>query len=81
MRSDTYRTIGAINACLHLVARSISYPSIGTFNQPSRSSGCRGLTGNDLDFHEDQLLITAIDDVVLDTGGPEVCYAGGKLGN
>ena len=30
-------------------------------------------------FHEDQILISAIDNIVLDSGSPEVCDAGGKL--
>ena len=32
----------------------------------------RGPSGNDLDFHEDQLLVAAIDHVVLDPGRAEV---------
>ena len=51
---------------------------IGVFNLPSRL--LQRLSGHEFNLHEDQVLITAIDDVVLDSGGPEVCYASGKLG-
>jgi hypothetical protein len=51
---------------------------MGVFNLPSRL--LQRLSGHEFNLHEDQVLITAIDDVVLDSGGPEVCYASGKLG-
>lgn len=37
--------------------------------------------GNEFDFDEDQIPIAAIDDIVLDPGRTEVCYAGSKLNN
>ena len=50
----------------------------GALNLPSRS--LQRLSGHEFNLHEDQLPITAIDDVVLYSGRPEVCYASGKLG-
>jgi hypothetical protein len=45
-----------------------------------RRASLQRLSGDEFNLHEDQVLITAIDDVVLDSGGPEVCYASAKLG-
>jgi hypothetical protein len=46
---------------------------------PSRFA--RRLPGHEFNLHEDQVLITAIDDVVLYSGSPEVFYASSKLGS
>jgi len=45
-----------------------------------RGSPTQRLPGHEFNLHEDQVLITAIDDVVLYSGSPEVCYASCKLG-
>jgi hypothetical protein len=50
---------------------------INEFNEASRLAAA--LRGHDFNFHKDQILITTIDNIVLDSGSPEVCHAGGKL--
>ena len=67
----------SLPACSQSEMRSTGWRQAGDSSAPRLCSAYRGYEFN---LHEDQVLITAIDDVVLYSGGPEICYASGKLG-
>jgi hypothetical protein len=73
------RTVGATNTFSHL-CRPVELGS--PYRRVQRAiTFAAALPGHDFNFHEHQILITAIDGIMPDPGGPEVCYTGRKLGS